>query len=155
MYDARNKVRGLANALGYDPIEATRLATAVSEAARELRRSNREPRISVALAMEFSPPQLVLDFENRGETPELIGLAGFFDGLSRKDRSGRLPGPSRAEAAAESLVRGDGRVRRRAARADPESLARGVDGRGPTEESRARAAQRGARNDRGPANRWS
>jgi signal transduction histidine kinase/DNA-binding response OmpR family regulator len=84
VYDARNKVRGLANALGYDPIEATRLATAVSEAVRELRRSNREPRISVALAMEFSPPQLVLDFENRGEPPELVGLAGFFDGLSRK-----------------------------------------------------------------------
>ena len=31
-----NKVRGLALALGYDPIETTRLATAVSEAAREL-----------------------------------------------------------------------------------------------------------------------
>ena len=102
VYDARNKVRGLANALGYETIEATRLAIAVSEAARELRRSNREPRISVALAMELTPPQLVLDFENRGEAPEFTRLAGFFDGLSRKsadDFQGlralkRLPNPS-------------------------------------------------------------
>jgi len=83
VYDARNKVRGLAKALGYDPIETTRLTTAVSEAARELRCNNREPCIAVALAMEFSPPQLVLDFECRGEPPEVTGLAGFFDGLSR------------------------------------------------------------------------
>jgi signal transduction histidine kinase/DNA-binding response OmpR family regulator len=84
VYDARAKIRGLANALGFDSIETTRLATAVSEAARALRRSGREPRISVALAMEFTPPQLVLDFENRGEPPELIGVSGFFDGTSQK-----------------------------------------------------------------------
>ena len=83
VYDARNKVRSLANALGYDPIETTRLATAVSDAARQLRRNNLESRIVVALAMELSPPQLVLDFRSRGETPEITGLAGFFDGLSR------------------------------------------------------------------------
>jgi len=83
VYDARNKVRGLANALGYDPIETTRLATAVSEAARELRRNNLEPCITIALAMELSPPQLVLDFECRDEIPEITGLTGFFDGLSR------------------------------------------------------------------------
>ena len=83
VYDARNKIRSLANALGYDPIETTRLATAVSKAARELRCNNLEPCIAVALAMEFSPPQLVLDFECRGEPPEITGLAGFFDGLSR------------------------------------------------------------------------
>jgi signal transduction histidine kinase/DNA-binding response OmpR family regulator len=83
VYDARNKVRGLANALGFDPIETTRLATAVSEAARELRRNNLEPSIAVALAMEHSPPQLVLDFECRGEIPEVARLAGFFDALSR------------------------------------------------------------------------
>jgi signal transduction histidine kinase len=83
VYDARNKIRGLANALGYDPIETTRLATAVSEAARELHCNNRESCIAVSLAMEFSPPQLVLDFEYRGEPPEVTGLEGFFDGLSR------------------------------------------------------------------------
>ena len=89
VYDARNKVRGLANALGYDPIETTRLATAVSEAARVLLRNDLESCITVALAMEFSPPQLVLDFEYRGETLEVTGLSGFFNALSRtSDRDG-------------------------------------------------------------------
>ena len=83
MYDARQKIRGLAHALGFDPIETTRLATAVSEAARELRRNSLEPRISVALATKFSPPQLILDFECRSKTPEVSELAGFFDGLSQ------------------------------------------------------------------------
>ena len=83
VHDARNKIRGLASALGYDAIETTRLATAASEAARRLRRNNTEPCIAVALAMELSPPQLVLDFECRAETRELAGLAGFFDCLSR------------------------------------------------------------------------
>ena len=89
VYDARNKVRGLANALGYDPIETTRLATAVSEAARVLLRNDLESCITVALAMEFSPPQLVLDFAYRGETLAFTGLSGFFDALSRtSDRDG-------------------------------------------------------------------
>ncbi|MBW2400103.1 MAG: hypothetical protein JRG80_12635 [Deltaproteobacteria bacterium] len=92
VYDARDKIRSLANALGYDTIEVTRLATAVSEAARELRRSGREPRIAVGLAMDSSPPQLVLDFENHGKAPQLIGLAGFFDGLSRKSAEGGVQG---------------------------------------------------------------
>jgi signal transduction histidine kinase/DNA-binding response OmpR family regulator len=84
VYDARQKVRGLAQALGYDPIETTRLATAVSEAARELRRNSVEPRIRVTLAMDLSPPQLILDFECRGAAPEITGLAGFFDGLNQR-----------------------------------------------------------------------
>jgi signal transduction histidine kinase/CheY-like chemotaxis protein len=79
VYDARNKVRSLATALGYDAIETTRLAIAVSEASRYLLRTNREPRIAVWLAMELSPPQLVLDFEARSDPPELSELAGFFD----------------------------------------------------------------------------
>jgi len=81
VFEARNKIRGLADALGYDPITTTRLATAVSEATRELLRSSREPRIAVGLAMEISPPQLVLSFEGRGAIPHLAGLAGFFDSL--------------------------------------------------------------------------
>ncbi len=85
VYDARNKIRGLANALGYDPIEITRLTTAVSESARGLRRDGHEPGIEVSLAMEFSPPQLVLDFKCRGEMPDFSGLTGFFDGLSRRN----------------------------------------------------------------------
>ena len=83
VYDARNKIRGLAEALGCDSIEATRLATATSLAARELSQSGREPRIVVALAMEQSPPQLVIDFEDLGSPPELTHLANFFDSTGR------------------------------------------------------------------------
>lgn len=83
-YDARNKIRGLVSALGYDPIESTRLATAVSEAARKLHRLGVEPGIAVALATDCSPPQLILDFECRGRMPELVGLAGFFDCLRQR-----------------------------------------------------------------------
>jgi len=111
VYDARNKIRGLANALGYDPVETTRLATAVSEAARGLRRNNREPCIAVALAMEFSPPQLVLDFECRGVSPEVSGLAGFFDSLSQMQVRDGCHGiralkwlPNRAFEATDSFV---------------------------------------------------
>jgi signal transduction histidine kinase/DNA-binding response OmpR family regulator len=85
VHDARNKIRGLANALGYDPIEVTRLATAISEVARTLRRNSLDPCITVALAMELYPPQLALDFECRSEIPEIPGLEGFFDGLSRRN----------------------------------------------------------------------
>ena len=85
VYDARNKLRGLASALGYDTIETTRLATAVSGAARELRRCAADPFISVALATQFSPRQLVLDFAYSGQAPDFEGLSGFFDGLSRID----------------------------------------------------------------------
>jgi signal transduction histidine kinase/CheY-like chemotaxis protein len=82
VYVARDKIRSLANLLGYDPIETTRLATAISEAVRELQRTSIKPRITVALAMEFSPPQLVFDFESRGERPSINSLGGFFDSLS-------------------------------------------------------------------------
>jgi signal transduction histidine kinase/DNA-binding response OmpR family regulator/HPt (histidine-containing phosphotransfer) domain-containing protein len=82
VYDARNKIRSLANALGYDPVEATRLASAVSEAARKMRRDNLDPVITIALAMDFSPPQLVLDFESRHQAPCFAGLDGFFDCLN-------------------------------------------------------------------------
>ena len=83
VYDARDKIRGLAQALGYNPIETTRLATAVSEAARELRSRSLEPCLTVSLAMEFSPPQLVLDFECRHEFPQIKRLTGFFDCVSQ------------------------------------------------------------------------
>ena len=83
VYDARDKIRGLAQALGYDPIETTRLATAVSEVARELRSRSLEPCLTVSLAMELSPPQLVLDFECRHEFPQIERLTGFFDSVSQ------------------------------------------------------------------------
>jgi hypothetical protein len=106
VYDARNKIRGLAQALGYDSVEATRLATAVSAAVRVMRRTAREPRIAVSLASEHAPPQLVLDFEARGAAPELSILDGFCERLSRSVR-----------------LRGQRRVHRRAAGAHPEPLA--------------------------------
>jgi len=84
VYEARKKIRGLAQVLGYDPVVTTRLSTAVSIATRELLRNSREPRIGVALALEASPPQLVLDFEGYGTTPNLVSLSVFFDGLRQK-----------------------------------------------------------------------
>jgi signal transduction histidine kinase/CheY-like chemotaxis protein len=88
VHHARNKVRGLAKALGYDPIETTRLTTAISEAARELQQNSLEPSVAVALGMELSPPQLVLDFEYRGEMLGLSRLSGFFDGLRSVQAAG-------------------------------------------------------------------
>ena len=81
VHDARERIRGLAQALGYDPIETTRLATAVSEAARILRRDSIEPAIAVGLVTQASVPQLVLDFQCLGDPPMLTVLASFFDGL--------------------------------------------------------------------------
>ncbi len=105
VYEARKKVRGLVEALGYDPVETGRLAIAVSEAAREMLRSSREPRIAVALATDPAPGRLVLDFQGLGEAPRLLGLTGFFDTL-REQTGGdgfvglrgcrRLPGPRHA-----------------------------------------------------------
>jgi signal transduction histidine kinase/CheY-like chemotaxis protein len=111
VYDARQKIRGLADALGYEALVATRLASAVSEATRELRRGGREPRIAVLLAMEFSPPALVLDFESAVETPGLARLSGFFDRLGRKKEEegahgfrGSLRLPNAAFEATEAFV---------------------------------------------------
>jgi signal transduction histidine kinase/DNA-binding response OmpR family regulator len=88
IYDARSKMRSLAHSLGYNSIEATRLAIAVSEAARALRRRCRDPRIAVGLLMDLSPPQLVLVFEARNSVPEFAGLAGFFDSITVRTEQG-------------------------------------------------------------------
>ena len=87
VYQARNKIRGLAGALGFDEINTTRLATAVSEAARMLRTGQGDPRISVFLAMDASPPQLVLDFHCHGQM-RLECLTGFFDCMHDTDSPG-------------------------------------------------------------------
>ena len=84
VYHAREKIRGLSEALGFEPIVVTRLTTAVSEAARQLRGSGGESRIGVSLAMEAPPGCLVLDFESRGSMPPLSDLAGFFDSMIRR-----------------------------------------------------------------------
>ncbi len=85
VYEARSKIRGLAEALGYDSIETTRLATAVSQAVRQLRREQREPRIVVGLATDCAGGQLVLDFEGRGTPPDMPALAAFFDNVCQRD----------------------------------------------------------------------
>jgi len=84
VYDARNKIRGLATALGYDPVLVTRLSTATSEAARALLESGREPRITVTLSMDSTPRQLLLDFEDREALHALSRLDGFFDRIGPK-----------------------------------------------------------------------
>ncbi len=86
VYDARDKIRGLATALGFDGIETTRLATAVSEAARLLARASLAPELTVYLATDLAPPQLVMEFTSRGSMPGLARLAGFFDNVMRRDR---------------------------------------------------------------------
>jgi signal transduction histidine kinase/FixJ family two-component response regulator/HPt (histidine-containing phosphotransfer) domain-containing protein len=78
VYQARNKLRTLGAALGFDEIDNTRLATAVSEIARDLRNQGPEAGIAISLAMNASPPQLVLDFRCSGEV-RVQGIAGFFD----------------------------------------------------------------------------
>ena len=92
VYSTRNKIRGLADALGYNPIETTRLATAVSEAVRALCRDGLDASLVVALGVEMSPPQLVLDFSLCGDSPQISGLVQFFDGFKKTnfgtDRSG-------------------------------------------------------------------
>ena len=85
VYEARDKVRNLAGALGYDPIETTRLATAVSEAARAMYRGGLESHIVVSLAIDTRSAQLVLDFVCRGELPNLRRLTGFFNNVNRLD----------------------------------------------------------------------
>ena len=81
VYDARAKIRSLATALGFDAVETTRLATAVSQAARIMRRCDDEPAIAVALGLELAPPQLALDLLCRGEVPEIMALTRYFDCL--------------------------------------------------------------------------
>ena len=81
VYDARRKIRQLADALGFDDIQGTRLATAVSEATRKLRGTGSPSWIRVALAVDATPPQLVLDFESEGPGAAFHALAGFGKGL--------------------------------------------------------------------------
>ena len=85
VYEARRKIRGLAEALGYDPIETTRLATAVSQAVRQLQREQSEPRVVVGLATDCAGGQLVLDFEGRGTPTDMPALAAFFDNVCQRD----------------------------------------------------------------------
>jgi signal transduction histidine kinase/CheY-like chemotaxis protein len=95
IYDARRKIRHLADALGFDDIQSTRLATAISEASRRLRATGSPSSIHLTLAMDATPPRLVLDFEIDGPGTDLHALAGFFD--SFRARTSGSPGRTRAE----------------------------------------------------------
>jgi signal transduction histidine kinase/CheY-like chemotaxis protein len=77
VYDARRKVRGVALAAGLDEIEATRVATAVSQAVRRLVGDGGQPRLRVGL--DSGGTALVLCFLRDGPMPELPHLEHFFD----------------------------------------------------------------------------
>jgi signal transduction histidine kinase len=79
VYDARRKVRGVALAAGMDEVQATRVAIAVSQAARRLVGDGGEPRIQVAV--QGGGAALVLRFLRDGNTIELPHLETFFDGV--------------------------------------------------------------------------
>ncbi len=76
--DARNKIRSLAIAVGFDDVRATRLATATSEAARVLCDSNHNPRLKLYLLPSDTTPALIMDFEHCGDPPDLAILKHFF-----------------------------------------------------------------------------
>ena len=76
--DARNKVRSLAIAMGFDDLQATRLAAATSEAARVLCDYNQNPRIQIRLLPSEATPALAMDFQHRGDLPNLAMLEHFF-----------------------------------------------------------------------------
>ena len=76
--DARNKIRNLAIAAGFDDVRSTRLASATSEAARVLCDANQNPRILIHLLPGDATPSLIIDYEHRGEPPNLAILEHFF-----------------------------------------------------------------------------
>jgi signal transduction histidine kinase/DNA-binding response OmpR family regulator len=83
VYDARRKVRGVALAAGLDEIAATRIATAVSQAVRQVVGDGGQPRIEVALlaagAGAGAGAELVLRFLRDGPPFELPHLDAFFE----------------------------------------------------------------------------
>jgi len=85
VYDARSKIRGLADALGFGEVGSTRLATAVSLAVRELQRACRSPRLGVSLVPDPAPGRLVLDLDFADGRPSLAALDGFFERLGHVD----------------------------------------------------------------------
>ncbi len=87
VHAARNKIRALAAALGFDAVGTTRIATGVSEAARVLAQSDPQARIVVSLALDSTPRRLVLDFEQRAWGDRLPSVSGLFDRVDRQERA--------------------------------------------------------------------
>ncbi len=102
IFDARRKIRALATALGFTPVEATRLGIGTSEAVRVLLAAGGNPAIEVALLDDGTAPALQLAFTRSGAAPDLSALAAFFDrcdtaesdGRARTRATKRLPGRS-------------------------------------------------------------
>jgi len=82
VFDARDKIRGLALAAGLGELRSTRLATATSEAAKALMDANRNPRIQIHFLPDKITPSLVIDFEQSGELPNLAMLEHFFHNMA-------------------------------------------------------------------------
>ena len=86
--DARNKMRSLAIAAGFDDVRATRLAAATSEAARVLCDFNQNPRIQIRLMPRDATPALIIDFQHRGDPLNLAMLEHFFQGVVPTNEDG-------------------------------------------------------------------
>jgi serine phosphatase RsbU (regulator of sigma subunit) len=77
--DARAKLMGLANALDFDNVNATRLAVATSEICRTLTREGIAPRLAVALESHGGRTELVLTCLDDQPLPVLSFSSEFFD----------------------------------------------------------------------------
>lgn len=75
----RYKIFGLARALQFDAISATRIAFAVSEQTRRLLQLGRQPELWISLDQNGSYTNLVLQFHDRERFDMAVGLSEFFD----------------------------------------------------------------------------
>lgn len=76
---ARHKVLGLARALNFDVVPATRIAFAVSEQSRLLVQTGRRAELDVSLDPGDGAAALVLQFRDSEAIPRAPGLAEVFD----------------------------------------------------------------------------
>lgn len=81
--DARAKVIGLAEALGFDAVNATRLAVATSEICRAVTREGVSPQLAVALDSRGGRTHLVLTCSDERPLPRLPFSGDFFDRIDR------------------------------------------------------------------------
>lgn len=89
--ETRKKILGLADALQFDAVTATRLATATSEMARILLRSGHEPLIKVKLVAGTGQQGLMLEFAGCTQVKNAMPLLSqFFDQVSSADGNGTV-----------------------------------------------------------------
>ncbi|MCH8080664.1 MAG: response regulator [Proteobacteria bacterium] len=80
--DISSKILVLSDALDFDSIESTRLATATSEMARKLRQDNTKCSISVGLSIEENRVGLILQFISENQITDSKFLEIIFDKVS-------------------------------------------------------------------------